>query len=127
MRSRIGVGLVVHERVPSVTPAEVTTCSSIPLMRIPLSRFLPKTRGLPCSSRIVWSSLTSLSVRFSQAPSLKMLQFWRISMKAVPLCAAARRKTALRCGWKTSTDRATNVASAPSASEAGLKGRSTEP
>ena len=48
-------------------------------------------------------------------------------MKAVPWCAAARRRTVLRCGWKTSTERATKVASAPSASESGLKGRSTDP
>ena len=96
-------------------------------MRMPLSLFLPKTRGWPCSSAIVWSSRTSFSVSASQAPSLKMLQFWRISTKAVPWCAAAFRSTAFRCGWKTSTERATKVASAPSASESGLKGRSTEP
>ncbi len=61
------------------------------------------------------------------APSLKMLQFWRTSTNAEPECEAARFITALRCGWKTSTERATNVASAPSASDSGLKGRSSEP
>ena len=58
-------------------------------MRMPLSLFLPKTSGWPCSSAIVWSSRTSFSVRLSQAPSLKMLQFCRISTKAVPWWAAA--------------------------------------
>ena len=48
-------------------------------------------------------------------------------MNAVPLWAAARFSVALRWAWKTSTERATNVASAPSASESGLNGRSTEP
>ena len=33
----------------------------------------------------------------------------------------------LRCCWKTSTERATNVASAPMASEMGLNGRSAVP
>ena len=43
------------------------------------------------------------------------------------MCAAAVLSTAFRCAGNTSTVRATNVASAPSASESGLKGRSTEP
>ena len=90
-------------------------------MRMPLSLFLPKIRGWPCSRAMVWSSRTSFSVSVSQAPSLKMLQFCRISMNAVPLCAAACLSVALRCGWNTSTERATNVASAPSASESGIE------
>ena len=56
-----------------------------------------------------------------------MLQFCSTSTNAAPWCAAAFLSTAFRCGWKTSTERATNVASAPRASESGLKGRSTEP
>ena len=76
---------------------------------------------------MVWSSRTSFSVRCSNAPSLKMLQFCRISTNAVPWCAAARLSVAFRCGWNTSTVRATKVASAPSASESALNGRSTEP
>ena len=48
-------------------------------------------------------------------------------MNAVPWWAAARFSVALRWDWKTSTERATKVASAPRASESGLNGRSTEP
>jgi hypothetical protein len=68
---------------------------------------------------MVWSSRTSRSVSVSQARSLKMLQFCRISMKAVPWWAAARLSVVLRWAWNTSTDRATNVASAPRARESG--------
>src|ERR1700737_5629481 len=69
----------------------------------------------------------SRSVSENHAPSLKMLQFVRISTKAEPLCAAACLSVSFRCAWKTSTERATKVASAPMASEIGLNGRSTEP
>ena len=48
-------------------------------------------------------------------------------MKAVPWWAAARLSVVLRWAWNTSTERATNVASAPRARDSGLKGRSTEP
>ena len=48
-------------------------------------------------------------------------------MKAEPWCAAAFFSVAFRWAWNTSTERATNVASAPSASESTLNGRSTEP
>ena len=50
-----------------------------------LVSFLPKTRGLPCSSWITCSLRASFSVIVSQAPSLKILQFCRISTKADPL------------------------------------------
>src|ERR1700686_5348878 len=69
----------------------------------------------------------SRSVSENQAPSLKMLQFCRISTNAEPLCAAACFSVSFRCDWKTSTERATKVASAPIAKESGLNGRSTEP
>src|ERR1700683_1170730 len=69
----------------------------------------------------------SFSVRSNHAPSLKILQFCKISTKAAPLCAAACFNVSRRCDWKTSTERATNVASDPIASEIGLNGRSAEP
>ena len=47
--------------------------------------------------------------------------------KAEPLCAAACLRVSFRWDWKTSTERATKVASAPIASDTGLNGRSTEP
>src|SRR5207253_2645259 len=56
-----------------------------------------------------------------------MLQFWKISTNAAPLCAAARRSTSVRPGLSVSIARATNVASAPSATDSGLKGKSTLP
>ena len=66
-------------------------------------------------------------VIFSKAPSLKTLQFCSTSTKAAPLCSWARRKVS--CMWARSMSwvRATKVASAPSASETGLNGVSTEP
>jgi len=42
------------------------------------------------------------------------------------LCAAACLRVSFKWLWKTSTERATKVASEPMASETGLKGRSTE-
>ncbi len=56
-----------------------------------------------------------------------MLQFCSTSTKADPEWAAAFFRTSFRWGWKMSTERATKVASAPSASERGLKGRSSDP
>src|SRR5271154_6200350 len=75
----------------------------------------------------MFSLRASRSVRLNHAPSLKMLQFCRISTNAEPLCAAACFSVSFKCDWKTSTERATKVASAPMASEMGLNGRSTEP
>src|ERR1700686_5501371 len=69
----------------------------------------------------------SRSVSENHAPSLKMLQFCRISTNAEPLCAAACLRVSFKCDWKTSTERATKVASAPIARETGLNGRSTGP
>ena len=69
----------------------------------------------------------SFSVRSNHAPSLKMLQFCRISMKAEPMCAAAFLSVSFRCSWKTSTVRATNEVSAPIARPSGLNGRSAVP
>ena len=70
---------------------------------------------------------TSRLVIFSKAPSLKTLQFCRTSTKAAPLCSCARRKVS--CMWARSMSwvRATKVASAPSASDTGLNGVSTDP
>src|SRR5919202_506966 len=56
-----------------------------------------------------------------------MLQFWKISTKAEPLWAAAAWRTDVRCLRSVSIERATNVASAPIASESGLNGQSSEP
>ena len=69
----------------------------------------------------------SLAVIFSKAPSLNTLQFCSTSTNAAPLCSWARRKVS--CMWARSMSwvRATNVASAPRASETGLKGVSTDP
>jgi len=66
-------------------------------------------------------------VIFSKAPSLKTLQFWSTSTKAAPLCSCARRNVS--CMWARSMScvRATKVASAPSASDTGLNGVSTDP
>ena len=56
-----------------------------------------------------------------------MLQFWKISTKALPLCAAAARSTSVSWARSVSIARATKVASAPIASEIGLKGQSSDP
>lgn len=45
----------------------------------------------------------------------------------MPECSAAARSTLVRCLRSESTVRATNVASAPMASDTGLKGASSEP
>ena len=58
----------------------------------------------------------------ANASSLKIGQFWKISMKAEPRWSAAARITDWRCLRSESTDRATKDASAPSASETGLNG-----
>ena len=73
------------------------------------------------------SGRTSLPVMASKAPSLKTLQFWRISTNAAPLWAWAARKVSIMCLRSRSCVRATNVASAPSATESGLNGVSTDP
>ena len=56
-----------------------------------------------------------------------MLQFWKISTNAAPRCAAAARSTSVRSCLSVSIARATNVASAPIATESGLNGWSSEP
>ncbi len=56
-----------------------------------------------------------------------MLQFWRISTKAAPRWEAAARSTSAVPCLSVSIARATNVASAPIATDRGLKGWSTEP
>src|SRR5258707_872493 len=94
-------------------PSGTTSMSTSDLRRMPLSCFLPKTSGLPCSSCKTCSLRASRSVSENHAPSLKMLQFCRISTNAEPLCAAACFSVSFRCDWKTSTERATKVASAP--------------
>jgi hypothetical protein len=58
---------------------------------------------------------------------LKIGQFWKISMNAAPSWSAAARITDCRCLRSESTDRATNEASAPSASDTGLNGWSSDP
>jgi len=57
-----------------------------PAVRIPLSRFLPKTIGLPCSSCRTCSLRASRSVSENHAPSLKMLQFCSIPRRQNPCC-----------------------------------------
>ena len=56
-----------------------------------------------------------------------MLQFWRISTNAAPRCWAAARSTSAVPCLSVSIARATNVASAPIATDSGLNGWSTEP
>jgi hypothetical protein len=51
-----------------------------------------------------------------------MLQFWKISTKAEPRCSAAWRSTSVSPFLSVSIARATNVASAPIATESGLNG-----
>ena len=63
----------------------------------------------------------------SNAPSLKTLQFWYTSTNAAPLCSCARRNISLMCLRSMSCVRATKLASAPSATEIGLNGWSSEP
>src|SRR5438046_1892759 len=67
------------------------------------------------------------SLTGANASSLKIGQFWKISMNAEPLWSAAARSTDCRCLRSESIDRATKVASAPSASDTGLNGWSSEP
>src|SRR6266852_6296968 len=97
------------------------------LRRMPLSLFLPNTSGLPCSICMTCSLRASRSDRENHAQPLKKLQFWRISTNAEPLCTAACFRVSFRCLWKTSTERATKVASEPIARDMGLKGRSSDP
>ena len=79
------------------------------------------------ASALAASSRTLRSVMFSNAPSLKMLQFWRISTNEVPLCSWASFRT-FRCSFtQTSTVRATKLASAPRATAQGSKGWSMDP
>src|SRR3990172_36928 len=56
-----------------------------------------------------------------------MLQFWKISTNAEPLCAAAARSTSVSSFLSVSIARATKVASVPIATLSGLKGWSSEP
>ena len=58
----------------------------------------------------------------SNAPSLKTLQFWYTSTNAAPRCSLARLNTSIMCLRSMSCVRATNVASAPSATDTGLNG-----
>jgi hypothetical protein len=58
---------------------------------------------------------------------LKIGQFWKISTNALPRCSAAARSTSVIPFLSVSIARPTNVASAPIASEIGLKGQSIEP
>ena len=70
----------------------------------------------------------SLSSRTNaNASSLKIGQFWKISTKALPLCAAAARSTSVTPDLSVSIARATNVASAPITRDSGLNGQSSEP
>ena len=71
------------------------------------------------------SSRRSRPVMSSNAPSLKTLQFWKISTIAAPRCSWAARKTSIMCLRSRSWVRATKVASAPSATASGLNGGST--
>ena len=63
----------------------------------------------------------------SKAPSLNTLQFWKTSTKRRAAVLVGARNVS--CMWARSMSwvRATNVASAPRASEIGLKGASIEP
>jgi hypothetical protein len=88
---------------------------------------LPKIIGLPCSRTSIRSSRTSRSVKSRQAPSLKMLQFWRTSTNAEPLWWPARVSVCWRCSVWVSTERATNDASAARATVNGWIGVSTVP
>jgi hypothetical protein len=63
----------------------------------------------------------------SKLPSLKIGQSWKISTSAEPRCSAAACRTAVRLLRSESSARPMKVASAPSASEIGLNGWSTEP
>ncbi len=76
--------------------------------------------GCPCASRIRPGADGSLIG--ANASSLKMGQFWKISMSAAPLWSAAAVSTDCRCLRSESTERATKEASAPSASDTGLNG-----
>ena len=79
---------------------------------MPLSCSLPKIIGSPCLSTSIRSSRTSFSVNERQAPSLKMLQFWRTSTNAEPWWLPAAISVSWRCSVWVSTERATKVASA---------------
>src|SRR6478609_1820373 len=116
-------------RSASVTPFSpiVTTSGWRPRRRMPLSRSLPKIIGLPCSRTSIRSSRTSRSVKSRQAPSLKMLQFWRTSTNVEPWCIPARWRVFWRCSVWVSTLRATKEASAASATVSGWIGVSTVP
>ena len=70
----------------------------------------PKRTGSPWTSGMIASALVSLSLIASNAPSLKIGQFWSISTSAVPRWAAAAESTSVRCLRSESTVRATNEA-----------------
>nr|CRL68964.1 hypothetical protein CPGR_00192 [Mycolicibacter nonchromogenicus] len=63
----------------------------------------------------------------SKEPSLNTGQSCRISTSAAPRCSIAPCRTSVRPLRSESRARPTNVASAPIASEIGLKGLSSEP
>ena len=63
----------------------------------------------------------------SNASSLKIGQFWKISTNALPRCSAAARSTSVVPALSVSIVRATKVASAPIVSESGLNGQSSDP
>ena len=102
----------------SLTPSpSCTTSGCWPFMRMPLSRFLPKTSGLPCSrtQRAVGLGRPSRSAS-PKAPSLKMLQFWRISTNDAPRCSWRARERSPAGAWPRRRRCARrSVASAPSA------------
>jgi hypothetical protein len=111
------------------TPSSVAAHVSIEpsgRCRRPFSWSAPQRIGSPSRSTIRLTP--SLSSRTnSKASSLKIGQFWKISTNALPLCAAAPRSTSLIPLLSVSIVRATNVASAPIASDSGLNGQSREP
>ena len=83
--------------------------------------------GSPSRSGMRLASRFCFLVTPSNAPSLKTLQFWKTSTNAAPSWAWARWNVSIMCWRSMSCVRATNEASAPSATASGLNGASSEP
>jgi hypothetical protein len=93
----------------------------MPFRRMPLSRFLPKISGLPCSSWTTCSLRASFSVMVVPRAVVEDVAILQNLDVGGALDAPRLFRVSFKCCWKTSTERATKVASAPIASESGLE------
>src|ERR1700745_2887460 len=110
----------------TLTSAVLATSRLKPDFTTQYSPLTPNTIGSPWRTLITRSAAPSLRSA-SNDPSLKIGQSCRISTTAAPRCSAAARSTSVRPLRSESSARPTKVASAPSASDTGLNGWSSDP